>query len=177
MRPAARRLLSLAVGCVLAGGLALGLLLSAGNAGTSRAASFSLPQLGGGPAVSVPVVRHGRNVPVVLTFFASWCGPCHADVPVIARVAKSVAASGLGVAFVGVDGNDDPASGLAFTRQSGVSFPVAEDSSSAVAPRYGLPGYPATVFIDASGTVVDVVRGPVSASTLQIWARRIAPTG
>ncbi|MHB8329190.1 MAG: TlpA family protein disulfide reductase [Acidimicrobiales bacterium] len=173
--PGARRLHSFGIGVVLAAALAAGLLLARGPAGgPTPAAHFSLPRLGGGPPVEMPVVRGGRQVPVVLTFFASWCGPCHVDVPVIARFARSVEASANNVAFVGVDGNDDPASGLAFVRQSGVTFPVAKDAYSEVAPRFDLPGYPATVFIDAAGDVVHVVRGPVSVATLEAWTARLA---
>jgi AhpC/TSA family len=81
------------------------------------------------------------------------------------------------VAFVGVDGNDEPASGLAFARASGVSFPVAEDTTSAVAPRFGLYGYPDTVFVDAHGDVAGVVRGPITKATLVAWLHRLAQSG
>ena len=156
-------------------GLALGLLFATGSGGPQTAAPFSLSSLAPGAPLSMPVVRDGRRVPVVLTFFASWCGPCHADLPIVAGVADQILGSGRGVAFLGIDGNDDPASGLAFARQSGVHFPVGKDPRSIVAPSYGLPGYPGTVFVDAAGRVVHVVRGPISAATLRTWTARIAP--
>ena len=77
-----------------------------------------------------------------ITFFASWCSPCRTELPMIARVASRRGRIGGAVSFVGIDGNDDPASGLAFARASGVTFPVGEDPASAVAPRFGLIGYP-----------------------------------
>ena len=55
------------------------------------------------------------------------------------------------VVFLGVDGNDDPASGLAFARKSGVGFVVGADADSALAPKFTLVGYPGTVFIDGCG--------------------------
>ena len=171
--PARRRWLSLAVGAVVGIGLWLGLTVSDGSAGARAAASFTLPRLGGGAPVSLPVVGDGRT-PVVLTFFASWCTPCRTELPMVARVARNEAATGGRVAFVGIDGNDDPASGLAFARQSGVTFPVGVDALSSVAPRYLLVGYPDTVFVDDTGHVAATVEGPVSRRVLQRWLVRLA---
>ena len=172
LSPARRRLLSLGVGVVV-GAVLAAVLLVGSSPGPTRAAAFTLPRLGGGADVVVPVVEGGHDVPLVLVFFASWCTPCQAELPVVAAVARSLAEARAGVQFVGVDGDDSPSSGLAFARQSGVRFPVAEDSLTEVAPRYGLTGYPDTVFVDAAGDVVHVVRGPVSASTLRTWAARV----
>jgi cytochrome c biogenesis protein CcmG/thiol:disulfide interchange protein DsbE len=168
-----RRLFALLGGVAVAAAAVAAILLSAGG-GSSAAAPFTLPRLGGGDPVHVPLRHDGTVQPTVLTFFASWCGPCHADVPVIAHVAATLPASERDVAFVGIDGNDDPTAGLAFARQSGVTFPVGRDFSSSVAPRYGLPGYPATVFIDRSGDVVHVVRGPITAAELHTWVAKVA---
>lgn len=166
-------MLSVGAGVLVAGGLAAGLLLSSGSA-AATAPAFTLPALGGGAPVSVPVRRDGRRLPAVITFFASWCGPCHAELPMVATEAARFQAAGTRVAFVGIDGNDDRASGLAFARRSGVDFAVGADDTSSVAPRFGIPGYPATVFVDAAGVVVHVVRGPVSRATLVHWTTRIA---
>ena len=164
---------SLLVGIGLAAAVAAGLVLTTGSA-SPAVAPFSLPALAGGPPVTVPVVRDGMRLPVVVTFFASWCGPCQGELPKVAQVADQLQAAGARVAFVGVDGNDDHGSGLAFAQRAGVRFPIGADDASVVAPRFDIPGYPATVFIDASGVVVDVVRGPVSPTTLRTWAARIA---
>jgi thiol-disulfide isomerase/thioredoxin len=169
-----RRLVSLAVGVVLAAGLFAALTLVGGSSGDPAAAPFSLTALGGGAPVEVPVVEHGTTMPVVIVFFASWCVPCRSELPAVARTAASLTEAGTRVAFVGIDGNDTTSDGLAFAHQSGVRFPVGEDPDSAVASRYGLPGYPATVFVDAAGDVVHVVQGPVSSSRLRHWALRIA---
>ena len=165
--------MALAVGLLVAGGLAAGLLLTSGSPAPA-APAFTLPSLAGGDPVTVPVRAQGTREPTVITFFASWCGPCHAELPMVATEAMKLRAAGTRVAFVGVDGNDDPASGLAFARSSGVHFPVGKDTASSVAPRFGIPGYPATVFVDAAGNVVHVVRGPVSKATLLTWVARIA---
>jgi len=174
-RPVRRRLLGLAAGVVLAAGLWIG-LTTTGGAPVLHAPRFSLPRLGGGGVVGLPLTGSTAHHPVVLTFFASWCGPCHRELPVIAAVARHEQASGGPVVFVGIDGNDGTASGLAFARQSGVAFPVGADAYSEVAPKFTLVGYPGTVFIDATGTIVDTVHGPVSRSTLEAWVTRLSQT-
>ncbi len=161
-----RRLVSIGVGLVVVAGLVVGLTVTGGS-GPQRAPAFSLPRLGGGLPVSYPLTGTDVHRPVVLTFFASWCGPCHAELPMVARVARQEEAAGDGVVFIGVDGNDDPASGLAFARKSGVAFPVGADADSSLAPKFTLVGYPGTVFIDASGTIVRTVHGPVSRLALE----------
>jgi len=172
-----RRLLSLGLGVAIAAVLWVALTaFGTGGNGPERAAHFSLPRLGGGPPVTLPIAGAGAHEPVVLTFFASWCGPCHAELPKLARVAGAARAAGTRVAFLGIDGNDDPVSGLAFARTSGVTFPVADDADSTVAPTYGLDGYPGTVFIDATGHVAATVHGPVTVATLRSWLASIAPS-
>lgn len=172
MAPGRRRLLSLGVGIVLAAGLWVGLTGFSAPVAT-RAHPFSLPRLGGGPRVTVPIVGRGAHQAVVVTFFASWCGPCHRELPAFAQVAREATASGDKVQFIGIDDNDAPASGLAFARQSGVRFPVGRDAYSLTAPDYGIVGNPSTVFIDAAGNVVKTVRGPVSRGTLESEIARI----
>lgn len=171
-----RRLLFLGAGLVVAVGLFVGLSL-AGGPGASVAPSFALASLEGPGQVKLPVVERGTPVPAVVVFFASWCTPCQSELPVVARTAAALKMAGTRVAFIGIDGNDTLADGRSFVRQSGVTFPVGWDSTSAVAPRYGLDGYPDTVFVDAAGDVVHTVRGPVTAAVLQEWAQRIALPG
>ena len=88
-------------------------------------------------------------------------------------MARRERAAGDRVGSSGVDDNDDPASGLAFARKSGVTFPVGADADSAIAPKYTLVGYPGTVFIDGTGAVTGTVRGPVSPGTLNRFLARL----
>jgi cytochrome c biogenesis protein CcmG/thiol:disulfide interchange protein DsbE len=175
MSPGRRRLVSLALGLVLAGGLWVGLTSFTAPAPT-KAPPFSLPRLGPGPRVRVPIVGEGAHDPVILTFFASWCGPCHAELPSVARVARQAEAAGDKVRFVGIDDNEKVAPGLAFVQASGVQFPVGRDWLSQTAPQYDIPGNPATVFIDADGNVVGKVLGPIKTGTLESEIARLDRT-
>jgi cytochrome c biogenesis protein CcmG/thiol:disulfide interchange protein DsbE len=175
MSPGRRRWVSLAIGLVLAAAVWVGLTSFAAPASVT-VHPFSLPRLGSGPRVRVPIVGEGAHDPVVVTFFASWCGPCHAELPALSRVVRQAQAAGDKVRFIGIDGNDAPASGLAFARQSGVDFPVGRDALSLVAPTFGIQGYPATVFIDADGDIASTVRGPIKVATLEAGITRIDRT-
>jgi cytochrome c biogenesis protein CcmG/thiol:disulfide interchange protein DsbE len=175
MSPGRRRLLSLALGVVLAGGLWVALTAFSAPKPT-KAPAFSLPRLGPGPRVRVPIVGEGAHDPVILTFFASWCGPCHSELPSFARVARQAEAAGDRVRFIGIDDNEKVAPGLAFVRASGVEFPVGRDWLSQTAPQYDIPGNPATVFIGADGDVVGKVLGPIKQATLESEIARLDRT-
>jgi len=164
---------STGIGVMVAVALVIGLTIGSGG-GPQRAPAFSLPRLGGGQPVTYPLTGAQAHKPVVLTFFASWCPPCRAELPMVAQVARQEQSAGDGVVFVGVDGNDNPASGLSFARKSGVSFAVGANADSALAPRFTLVGYPGTVFIDASGTIFKTVHGPVSHATLEDYVARLS---
>ena len=165
------------VGCVLAGLLAIGLFGPGGTSGSKADVKLpaSLPSIDGGRPVALPKLGSHQAEPVVITFFASWCGPCESEMPALARFARSETANGVNVKFIGVDEND-PSGGLAFTKRSGVSFPVGTDLDGVVLEDLdAVPGLPQTIFINDEGDIVFHQFGSVtSGSVLQTWVRRIA---
>ena len=168
--------MSLVIGVVLVAGVWVALTAVTTQAPT-KVHPFSLPRLGPGPRVTVPLVGEGAHHPVVLTFFASWCTVCHSELPAVARVARQAQQAGDKVRFVGIDGNDAAASGMAFARRAGVDFPVGRDYESVIAPTvFGVQGYPATVFIDGRGDIVSTVRGAISVSALRAGIARLDRT-
>jgi cytochrome c biogenesis protein CcmG/thiol:disulfide interchange protein DsbE len=176
-----RRSRSLLIGCAIAAVLAVvlfvgvgsgprkGAVLSPGAPGTVPP-NFTLPRLGGGPPVTLDALGVDRHHPVVLNFFASWCGPCRQETPLLARTAAKLRAEHSPIQFVGVDTNDPPADGLAFVRASGVTYPVGVDRSTRVSySLYALDGLPDTFFIDAQGRVVAHVLGALTPTELNHW--------
>ena len=92
-----------------------------------------------------------RGHPVVVDFWASWCGPCRAEQPEINSLYARYASRG--VHFVGVDLRDDQASALAFVRDFGVPYPSIFDPSSSTTAAYRIDAPPTTVLVDGSGTM------------------------
>jgi thiol-disulfide isomerase/thioredoxin len=115
---------------------------------------------------------------VVLNFFASWCTPCRAETPLLARTAAAEASRHAPIQFVGVDVADKPADALPFVRASGITYPVGADADFHVsAALYGLDGEPNTFFIAGSGRVVGHVIGALTPARLDGWVRRLTVPG
>jgi thiol-disulfide isomerase/thioredoxin len=119
-----------------------------------------------------------RGQVVVLNVWASWCDPCRAESPTLARVARDTASSG--VRFVGVDEQDRPDSARAFAASAGTTYPHLVDSDGTLLSSLRLvpsSGIPSTLVIDGSGAVAARVIGPVDASTFEGVVRAVVGTG
>ncbi len=110
--------------------------------------------------------------PVIVNFFASWCGPCRKETPLIARFYRARQGR---VTVVGIDVNDSASAALAFVHKSGVTYPVAVDPlPMKTAIAYNLPGLPATFFLNARHRIVKRVFGPVTQAELTSGATLMA---
>lgn len=89
--------------------------------------------------------------PVVLNFFATWCGPCRAEMPMLQRAHEEHEAAGLAV--IGIDLHEEGDLVAPFLAELGVTFPVGLDRHGAVADAYRVATLPTTYFLDASGDV------------------------
>lgn len=109
-----------------------------------------------------------RGQPVVVNFWASWCGPCRKEMPDIVRAYEERRADGLVV--VGVNLQENPEQVRAFAEEFGMTFPIVIDRTGQVgdAWRIGGPveGIPATYFIDGDGVVRARVFGPLTEESL-----------
>ena len=119
------------------------------------APDFTLARLDTGEEVTLSSLR-GR--PVVLNFWASWCGPCQAEHPTLARAAQRYQQD---ARFFGVVFEDTPENARAFARPLDPSFPQLVDPKSRMAVDYGVSGVPETYFIDAQGIIRDKYVGPL----------------
>lgn len=122
----------------------------------AAAAGFELRTLEGEPVG----LEKFRGAPLVMSFLASWCGPCREEMPVLNALASRAGKNGYAV--LGIAIQDRRAAVMAFAREAGVVFPVALDPNSKVQRAYRVFGPPATFFVDARGMVRDVVLGPIT---------------
>ncbi len=97
-----------------------------------------------------------RGQPVVLNFWATWCGPCVVEHPVLQTAARRY---GEQVRFLGVIYHDQPSAIRDFLKRRAAWGPSLIDAGSEVAIRYGVYGAPETFFIDAEGIVAAKVTG------------------
>jgi thiol-disulfide isomerase/thioredoxin len=130
---------------------------SGGNQPGSAAPDFSVDLIGGGSfSLSDHLAADGR--PVLLNLWASWCGPCRAEMPHLDAAARD----NPGVYFLGVAVEDDPTSARQFAAEIGVDYPLAIDEGDVVGRRYPSFGLPATYLIGGDGTIVRTVYGQVT---------------
>jgi thiol-disulfide isomerase/thioredoxin len=105
---------------------------------------------------------HGNAV--WLNFFATWCGPCHREMPDIVALANRRYDEGLRV--VGIDVGEDDDRVRAFRKKYGIKFPIAMDNNSGVFTALKLFYYPTSMFLKPSGRLACIRRGSLSASEM-----------
>jgi cytochrome c biogenesis protein CcmG/thiol:disulfide interchange protein DsbE len=134
---------------------------SAQPATGKQAPAFDLAALGNSAAHVSLAAYAGR--PVIVNFFASWCGPCRKETPLMARYYASAHGT---VRVIGVDTNDSRTAALTFTNHYGVTYPVGSDPAATTAGAFGVAGLPQTFFLNAQHKIVDRVYGAVTQTAL-----------
>jgi thiol-disulfide isomerase/thioredoxin len=111
-----------------------------------------------GSADGKPVDLAGlRGKVVLINFWASWCGPCRKEMPILEQLNRQYRAKGL--ALIGINVEPDSRAALQWLKATPVSFPILFDTDSRVSKLYQVAGMPNTVIIDRKGTVRYVHRG------------------
>ena len=133
-------------------------VIAAGSAGIASAAGSAAPDF------SLPA-RDGTTVKlsslkgqvVMVNFWATWCGPCRQEMPLLGQLQTKY--EPLGFTLLGVNVEPDSAAAVDWLKGVAVGFPILFDRKNAVAQSFGVEGMPSSVFIDRAGNVRYVHRG------------------
>ena len=105
-------------------------------------------------------LRDLRGKPLVLNFWATWCGPCKAEMPMLVELEKQYAARGVQFIGASMDDSKTKAQIPSFLAEHHVAFPVWYGASADDLDRLHLGGaVPATAFLDAEGHIVARILG------------------
>lgn len=136
--------------------LPLALLLSGPVQALSAAQAapdFTLKSMAGG---NFNLAEQRGNI-IIINFWASWCGPCRIEMPVLQELHNKY--QDLGVAVWGVNVEQENQAGRDYIAEIGVDFPVFFDASNTVSAAYQVEAMPTTVIVDRHGKVRHVFRG------------------
>jgi cytochrome c biogenesis protein CcmG, thiol:disulfide interchange protein DsbE len=119
------------------------------NVPFSTAPEFSLGLFDGSTLTLSDALKTGK--PVIVNFWASWCGPCADEAPLLQDAARRNADR---FTFVGVDVQDVDSDAQAFLRKYRVSYPNGSGNAGPISIQYGMRGVPETYFIAPDGKLV-----------------------
>ena len=108
--------------------------------------------------------------PVVLNFWASWCGPCKEEAPLLERMWQKYESAG--VRFIGVAVQDSPIRSVRFLERMGITYPNVADLEQDLFKQLGGFGLPRTFFIDAEGAFVGGTAAPGEGQVLGAISER-----
>ena len=98
-----------------------------------------------------------RGDVVMVNFWATWCGPCRQEMPLLDELHSRY--ERVGFSLLGVNIDDDSRKAMNMVSELGVSFPVLFDARKEVSKLYRVEAMPVTVLIDREGTVRYVHHG------------------
>jgi peroxiredoxin len=116
-------------------------------AATDIAPGFSLPDEQG----AVVSLQDFDGQVVLINFWASWCGPCREEMPLLDELHKRY--EPLGFTMLGVNVEEDSAAAQKFLQGTAVSFPILFDRENSVSKLYDVIAMPSSVLVGRDGTV------------------------
>jgi peroxiredoxin len=166
---------------ILLAGLAW-IWLSAAEPGAATAGQIPAPRQGFlAPDFSLPTPQGEtralsdlRGKPVILNVWASWCGPCRAEMPALEKVHQAYQEKGLVVLGLNAASQDSREAALAFAKELELTFPILLDAEGRVQELYEVRAFPTTYFIDRQGRIQEIViGGPMAEALLRVRAEQL----
>ncbi|MCO7225547.1 TlpA disulfide reductase family protein [Pleionea sp. CnH1-48] len=98
-----------------------------------------------------------RGEVIMLNFWASWCGPCREEMPILEEFYKKY--KKLGFRILGINVEKDSSKAVGYLKDVPVTFPILFDQENKVSKMFDVDAMPSTVFIDRAGNVRFLHRG------------------
>lgn len=116
-----------------------------------------------------------RGSPVLINFWATWCGPCKQEMPLLVEQYNWNKGKGLRVLAIDTLLNDNLEDMRAFAAKYNMNFDVLVDETDAIAGGWEVMGLPTTFFIKPDGRVAKVHVGQLTADQLKSYLKLILP--
>jgi cytochrome c biogenesis protein CcmG/thiol:disulfide interchange protein DsbE len=115
-----------------------------------------------------------RGRPVVVNVWTSWCPPCREEMPALKRVYRDYQDQGVVILGLNSTSQDTREAALSFAAEQGLTFPILLDEGGEATRLYQVRALPTTFFIDAQGTIQEViVGGPMSEALMRIRVEQL----
>lgn len=98
-----------------------------------------------------------------MNLWASWCGPCRGEMPVLQAACNQHHDQ---IRFVGVDTKDHTEAAASFLRKTTVTYPQTIDPDGLLLGHLRIPGLPVTLLLDTNGNIVQRHIGPLTDTEL-----------
>jgi len=114
-----------------------------------------------------------RGQVVLLNFWASWCGPCRQEMPLLEKLQQRYSA--LGFTVLGVNVEEDSSKAKTLLKDIPVSFPILFDTQNTVSEQYKVSAMPSTVMIDRNGNMRYLHKGykPGDEAQYKKWVKQL----
>ena len=110
-----------------------------------------------------------QGKPLVLNFWATWCGPCRMEMPFIQDLSEDEEWIEQGLIILAINLGENPVEVAKFMEENGLSFMVLLDTEQSTADDYNIRNIPTTFFIDINGIIVDRKIGTFSSKEDIDW--------
>lgn len=115
-----------------------------------------------------------RGTPIFLNFWASWCGPCKAEMPFMEKVYSEKNNGSFEILAVNVTTSEKNIGNVEkFVAEYELTFPIPLDEKGSVSHQYDIIGYPTSFFIDSDGVIRSKAHGPLTEEEMEKRINRL----
>jgi thiol-disulfide isomerase/thioredoxin len=117
---------------------------------TSKVIAFTAPLINSYDSKDSLTVNATINKPIIINFWASWCGPCRVEMKNVETIWKKYEGK---VLIIGIATQDTKEAVENFVSDMNITYPISLDSSSSIAREYQISQIPTTIFVDSKGNI------------------------